>query len=243
MWIGSPEAWHAEKDIVKKIIDLALSDRVYDELRTALTEGRFRPGDRLIIDRLAAELGVSQTPVREAMKHLVAAGVLDARPNHSIVVPILSPEQYQEVADLRCALEGMAAARAIQSGSRQELKSLSSLQEKMDVARDWSDYATVLQLNRRFHFGIVEAARMPLLMHMVETLWMRSGPLMPLLENRGVYAKSSTRHPHRQFLRAFKAGAPEKGEQAMVTDIRNGTRIILAALQDLQARDSHSETG
>lgn len=232
-----------EKGAVRRIVDLSLSDRVYGELKTALTEGRFRPGDKLVIDKLAAELGVSQTPVREAMKQLVAAGVLDARPNRSIVVPLLSPDQYQETADLRCALEGLAAARTIENGSKQELEILSSLQREMDMARDRSDYGTVLRLNRRFHFGIVRAAGMPLLTHMVETLWMRSGPLLPLLENRGVYAKPSRNHPHRHFLRAFKSAEPARGEQAMISDIRTGTRIILAALHDLGAEEGMSHSG
>src|SRR6202042_223369 len=89
-----------------------LSAMIYGRLRTALMEGRFWPGDRVKIRELAAELDVSETPVREALMQLVIERGFDMDAGRLIAVTRLSYADYIELRDIRLELEGMAAERA-----------------------------------------------------------------------------------------------------------------------------------
>lgn len=220
---------------MQKIVDLPLSDIVYRRIRSALISGTFSPGEKLVIDKVSADLGVSQTPVREAIKRLVAIAALEYRPNHSVVVPTMSRETYSEIAEIRCRLEGLAAENAASKAPRKAIETFVKLQEEMDAARDAKEYRSVLDLNQAFHFQIIKTAEMPVLLEIVETIWTRSGPLMALIEGRGVYAKSTPKHPHWRLIAAFKAGDPDAARDAIVEDIRGGAEIILNMLEQREA--------
>lgn len=213
-----------------KLIDLPLSDRVFERLMSDLSSGVFEMGEKVVIDRLAEQLGVSQTPVREAIKRLVAIGALSARPNHSVVVPTMTPEIYDEIALIRLHLEGIAAERAIEKAMAEDIRALERLQEKMDENRDRGAYREVLFLNRDFHFFVVDLANMPLSRQVLELLWSRTGPVFHLLHDLPIYRRSSEAHPHRQLIRAMRERDPAAGRRAMEEDIRNGLAQVTARL-------------
>src|SRR6187399_2056657 len=96
----------------KAPIDTSLRSQVYDSLRDALTAGRFAPGQKLSFRFIAGSLGVSLTPVREAIRRLVAEGAFEMRPNRSVRVPLMTRDKVLELRDLRMELEGLASAKA-----------------------------------------------------------------------------------------------------------------------------------
>ena len=98
-----------------------LSERVYTNIRSALMDGQYQPGDRLRINPLAAELGVSITPVREAIFRLVSDHVLEMKAATAVHVPELTPAQLHEIQLIRLLLEGEAAALAAQRITAKEL--------------------------------------------------------------------------------------------------------------------------
>src|SRR5690606_16776047 len=92
-----------------------LSDRAYDALKQALLSGRFQPGERIVLRDVAGELGISLTPVRDAINHLIAERVLDRGPGGQkggASVPSLNAEQFRQLMLLRADLESRLAAAA-----------------------------------------------------------------------------------------------------------------------------------
>jgi DNA-binding GntR family transcriptional regulator len=98
------------------------TSRVYAQLREALMAGRFWPGQRLRIGELALAMGVSQTPVREAIMQLVREGGLEIRSSQAITVANLSLSRYKELREVRLLLEGLPPTSR---GSTNSIRSLS----------------------------------------------------------------------------------------------------------------------
>ena len=105
-----------------KIEHTTLAEKAYEKVRSGLISARFRPGEILTIRSLAAEYGISATPVREALQRLVAENALEMQPNKSYRVPVLSIERFEEVKRIRCALEAMAAELACPNMASRDLK-------------------------------------------------------------------------------------------------------------------------
>ena len=89
-----------------------LSDVVADKLRHGIASGRYKPGERLVEERLAAELGVSRNPVREAIRSLASEGLIEVTPRRGAVVMSLDRDDAWEMIEVRAALEGLNARLA-----------------------------------------------------------------------------------------------------------------------------------
>ncbi|MFT4144166.1 MAG: GntR family transcriptional regulator, partial [Mobilitalea sp.] len=90
----------------------SLNGQAYARLCRDLKAGRFAPGEKLKLRDLAAEMGISPTPVREALARLISEQALEQVGHHSVRVPVMDEERFAEVRELRLVLEGRAAARA-----------------------------------------------------------------------------------------------------------------------------------
>jgi DNA-binding GntR family transcriptional regulator len=136
-------------------------DKAYAAIYEALTAGRFRAGERLAEERLAREIGVSRTPVREALRRLSAEGFVEFMPNQGGKVPSLSFDDVKEIFDLRVILESHGASLAARTITETQLNELGELCGSMEqaVARHRSGYIEeVSSGNRRFHRILIEAA-------------------------------------------------------------------------------------
>ena len=223
--------------MTKKLKDVGLTEQVYGRLKHDIISGHYRPGEKITISSLASALGVSPTPVREAIRLLVAEGGLDLRPNHSVTVAALTADEYEEVSRIRMELEGLAAAEAARRRTDRQLRSIIETNKKLETARKAGRFDTVLQHNRSFHFALVEMAGMPILAAVLETLWLRSGPLLNLLYEYQ-YRKPIADHPHGQLLKAIRDGDPTRASKATRRDIELGTRVIVDHLRAQEAADS-----
>jgi DNA-binding GntR family transcriptional regulator len=163
---------------VRQVDNSTLQDRVYQELRNALYQGRFLPGDQLTIRSLARALGTSPMPVREAMQRLVAEQALVQLPNRTIRVPALTPDILTELVRIRMEVEGYAAERAARRGSAALCRQLRAINEGFRQAIEAEDAAGMLEGNQRFHFAVYQAADAGELLKIIETLWLRSGPIV-----------------------------------------------------------------
>lgn len=209
--------------------DETLSEKVYAQLRSALVGGRLVPGQKLIHRSLAVELGVSPTPVREALLRLVSEGALDLDARGIAWVPRLPPDRYAEIMDLRVELEGRAAARAAELATTAEVAALQAIHARLMQGRRARDGAVVLAENERFHFGVIALARMPVLQRVVETLWTQAGPTISLLS--GVpRPMPSAGHPHQDLLRALRHHDPAAARAAVERDLREHAEIVGALL-------------
>ena len=138
------------------------TDKAYAAIYEALTLGRLRPGEHLAEERLAREIGVSRTPVREALRRLSAEGFVEFMPNHGGKVPSLSLDDIGEIFDLRAILESYAASLAARKINAAQLREMSELCDAMEkaFAKRRGDYIEVISThNRRFHRILLEAAR------------------------------------------------------------------------------------
>ncbi|MDN0084636.1 GntR family transcriptional regulator [Crenobacter sp. SG2305] len=154
-----------------------LQDDIYDKLRHMLMLGHWLPGERLKINHLASELGVSQMPVRAALQRLAAEKALVSIPNCGVTVPQLTVAQFDDILQNRILLEGEAAylgAQQLDAAAREQLVTRC---RQMDAAIAGDDVKAYLDANELFHLTLYHAANSPLLLSLIETVWLHVGPI------------------------------------------------------------------
>nr|WP_314072224.1 GntR family transcriptional regulator [uncultured Roseococcus sp.] len=210
--------------------DQTLAERVYLRVRRALVGGRIAPGYRLVNRNLAAHLGVSLTPIREALLRLVNEGALELDARGIAVVPRLHPQRYAEITELRVELEGRAAMRAVALASDDDRAELREIQAALLAARQEPNFGRVLSENEKFHFRMLQIARMPVLQKLVETLWVQAGPTVNLLftVDRDL---SPGNHAHNDWLDAMERDDAQGARAALEDDLRRNAVIVMPLLE------------
>lgn len=135
-----------------------LRSLVCDELRRLIITGEILPGTRLVEDRLAARLGVSRNPVREALQTLSGEGFVDILPRRGAVVARVSSEQAEEMFDVRMALESLAARLAVRNAGVDQVTELQEVLDRARQATSGSELDLLATLNTQFHQLVVEAS-------------------------------------------------------------------------------------
>lgn len=209
----------------------SLNGQAYARLCRDLKAGRFAPGEKLKLRDLAAEMGISPTPVREALARLISEQALEQVGHHSVRVPVMSQERFAEVRELRLLLEGRAAGRAAAHATADDVRRLEGLHEAMVARREAGDSAAELLAAESFHMEVYALARMPVLQRMVEGLWLQCGPLMRALETHSL-AQPRKQHPHHQVLRGLRKGDAEVARKGVEDEIDRTTAPILAYLRE-----------
>lgn len=159
-----------------------LGRHVHAELRERLISGALTPGEKLSLRTVAAQIGVSVQPVREAVARLVADQAFEVLPNRAVRVPVLDVERFVELTTIRLAIEGFAAERAATRRSEAELAEMRA-QEAAFARQQQStrpDLAAAIRANRALHFAVYRAAGLPTMVSLIEGLWLRIGPLINL---------------------------------------------------------------
>lgn len=155
--------------------------QVYGTMKQALMRGQYKPGQKITIRAVAASLGTSATPVREAIRRLAAEGALEHLRSGTARLPALTRERLSEVTEVRVVLESLAARHAAVRMTQAEIVLLESIQLDLAQARDRMDYETYLALNESFHFAYYRSSQMPNLLRAIESMWLQSGPYLSLL--------------------------------------------------------------
>ncbi len=128
-----------------------LSQKVYRALKTEIIKGSLKPGTKLLEGKIAEQMGVSRTPVREALKELAAEGFVKMNPNQAVVVSNASVEDVQEVLQIRGVLEGLAARLATRMISEEEIKELEKYQKQMEYYTKKDDVLAFSEMDAEFH--------------------------------------------------------------------------------------------
>lgn len=130
---------------------------VYDHLRTQILQGAFQPDERIVIDGLAAQLGVSQIPIREALQQLQSEGFVVMEPHVGPRVAPIDPSLISEVFQLLEVLEVISSRAACQHISERELAEMETMLQKMDRLLEVSDDPEQWsQENQRFHYSLCD---------------------------------------------------------------------------------------
>jgi DNA-binding GntR family transcriptional regulator len=205
-----------------------LSSRVYDEIRSALMNGQYVPGERLRIADLAESLGTSPTPVREAIFRLVSEQALQMTAATAITVPELRPETVSEIQFIRRLLEGASAEIAAVKVTPQEIANLRRTHELFIQSLPTKPREAARQ-NRDFHFELAAISRLPNLYGILESLWVRMGPLLNIFFHTELQAQRTDlpNHPHYRVLRGLERHDPVETAEAIREDIQLGETVLL----------------
>ena len=209
---------------------------VFERLRRMIIEGEYGPDERLIEEQLADRLGVSRTPIRQALTMLEAEGLVELVPNKGAMVCSFSADDVWDIYDLRAVLEGHAARRAASRVGEGELDRLAALAEEMEgLVGRFSDHEEeirrLVSLNQEFHGTIVEASRNRRLGRLLR------GPVqIPLMFKAffwyGPHERTISNHYHRQILLAIQAGDADRAEIVMREHVYEGRDFVLRALKE-----------
>jgi DNA-binding GntR family transcriptional regulator len=140
-------------------------------VRDLIRTGSLAPGQRLHLDSLTTDLGMSRTPIREALRLLQADGLVVYRPHQGIVVAEFSARQTEEIVRLRCLLEPLAVELAVPELTAKQLRELRRLHERLLAAVATGRGTTVTASNASWHWRIYEASGSSLLTEFIRRLW------------------------------------------------------------------------
>ncbi|HET8594339.1 MAG TPA: GntR family transcriptional regulator [Intrasporangium sp.] len=194
----------------------------YESIRDAIVDGRHEPGSQLVQEQLAEDLGISRTPVRDALNRLTQEGLVTWRPGLGYVVNDLSDEEVIHVHQVRERLESLALELACGRLDRVQEARLRLLIEEM-VAADPADAKAQYDLNRRFHQGIIEPCGNPILLTILDQLW--DNPLSRRITRSYIHDEKNVHRmidEHRAILQASLDGDRERLLTLALEHMREG---------------------
>ncbi len=200
-----------------------VQDRVYTELRRALIGGLFAPGQVLTIRQLADALMTSTMPVREALGRLITEQALEMQANRSIRVPPVTLDRIEDLLRARILIEGEAIALAAPKMTPTRLSSIRAIMAEWEEMRLGGNPETVdreVTLNQAFHFEIYRACGSTVLLPMIESLWLQSGPFTraAIFAFSEAGAHDAARF-HHDIVNALEAADAPAARAALVADI------------------------
>lgn len=148
-----------------------LRDVVFENLRSAILEGKLKSGQRLMEVQLAEQLGVSRTPVREAIRKLELEGLVVMLPRKGAYVANISVKDLMDVLEIRACLEGLGASLAAERRDEEDIKKLESIEKEFEEAVKTQNIEMLLKKDVEFHECIFEAANNKKLEKMINSIW------------------------------------------------------------------------
>ena len=176
-------------------------------------------------------LGVSTTPVREALKRLEADGALVGRSKMAFFVNDPDQIDFAEVLDIRLSLEIQAIRTAAARATATELEPIRKILDEYEalLKSPDADEGIVLEINFRFHFEIYKMSGFPVLVQLIETLWLRIGPALHKSILRGKKAEIAA--GHREMLEALATRDPDRAKSALRNDLISAGRVVIPQLR------------
>jgi DNA-binding GntR family transcriptional regulator len=203
-------------------------------IREAIIDGRLEPGRRLKEEDLARQLGISRTPVREALLMLQVEGQVDATPNRGAVVRVHTPDDLDDLYGLRALLEGHAARRAGARITEAEVQQLGESCQRFDALDPGEDLRELVRENLFFHSTILDVAGSARLASMVRRVIQ-----LPLVYKSYIWyspdQKRISSHYHRQIVNALEAGDGERAELIMKEHVFEARDLLVAELRSATA--------
>lgn len=193
-----------------QLLRTGLADQIREFIVEGISSGRWEPGERVVERRIAAELGVSQGPVREALRQLEAQRLIESLPNRGARVREFTERDLAEIFPVRAGLERTAAELAMPCLSDGRLDALEEHNRLLaEAARD-GGVQEQMRLSIAFHREIVEAAGNRLLVSVWESLGIELWTTLSLrLHNTEIYSKSAE---HADLIEAFRRRDPRAPE-------------------------------
>ncbi|WP_198672311.1 GntR family transcriptional regulator [Pseudogemmobacter bohemicus] len=207
-----------------------LHEKAYSSLRKALLMGRFAPGQSVTIRGLGASLGISATPVREALQRLIAEGALELAANRTVQVPIMTRARFAEITAIRLRLEPFAGEEALPNADAALCARLEELNNRMFASMAEGRFSDYLADNQSFHFLIYESANQPFLQQMIGLCWLRTGPWLNRLADEGRFHVIANEE-HGQMIQALRNRDRGAVSVALAKDIRDAAEVLAIHLE------------
>jgi DNA-binding GntR family transcriptional regulator len=203
-------------------------------IRKAIIEGRLEPGRRLKEEELARELGISRTPVREALLMLQAEDLVVATPNRGATERVHDAGDLEDLYELRALLEGYATRRAAERITSEQVDDLRTSCERLDALDPVCDLRGVVRENLHFHNTILAVANSGRL-----TAHVRKVIELPLVYNSyRWYSPDQKRisvHYHRQIVKALADADPDRAELIMKEHLFEARDLLVAHVRNIHA--------
>lgn len=204
----------------------SLRGKVFNQLQNDILNGKYQPGDSLIETRLSEEMGVSRTPIREAIRQLELEGLVQSIPNKGAVVTGISSKDIDDIYTIRMMIEGLAARWAAEKITPEELEELKEAVEFEEFYTAKNDIHHLLKFDSRFHEIIFKASKSKPLMHTLSTFHhyvQRARNVSLASPGRA----QSVLDEHKAILQAIIERDAEKAERLTTEHVRNASMNLL----------------
>lgn len=216
------------KDI--NIDNTPLSEKIAETLRDYIMKGSLKPGERLTEPKLSSMLGISRTPIREALRLLENEGFIDIFPRRGAVVSDITAKDVDEIFVIKSKLESLAAKLSVEFLTDMDIKKLSELNEKMGRYAESKNVVSLIKLNAEFHNIFIEKSNNSRLIKFIESLnkqfkrvtaysFTELGRIKKVLDE------------HQQIIEAFEQRDADKVEILVDRHVHNGWNFIRSRIE------------
>lgn len=203
----------------------SLTSLIFDKIREDILNGRYTSGDKLVEIKLADELGVSRTPVREALKQLELDGLVDNIPNRGVVVKGISREDIGDILTIRLCIEGLVGHWAALRITDEEIKELDEIYDLMEFYTIKEDVTKLFELNSKFHETLYQATKSRYLEGVLNDfqLFIKSARNSSLKSDGRIHEALAE---HKAILEALRIRDDKAAREALVTHITRSNNNI-----------------
>lgn len=201
----------------------SLTTLIFEKIREDVLNNVYKSGEKIIEAKVAEEMGVSRTPVREALKQLELDGLVENIPNRGVIVKGVTRNDIDDIYEMRVAIEGIAARWSVERMSDESLKDLKEIYELMEFYTTKNDIDKIFELNTKFHEVIYKSACSRYLEHVLSDFqqFIKSTRKKSLTaEGRPVAALKE----HHRVLEAFLNRDVEEAVAALMNHIENSRK-------------------
>ncbi|MFW2544868.1 GntR family transcriptional regulator [Primorskyibacter sp. 2E107] len=203
--------------------EMTTQEYAYLRLRKAIMVGAFPPGHKLTIRGLAQDLGLSQTPIRAAVRRLNSESAIEVLGNRRLRVPVMTPGRFEELVQLRTVLELHASARSLPYVSDIMIEMMDEIDRRLDASVGDNYPVEMTRLNHDFHRVLYCLNPDQAVMPLVESVWLQLGPFQRqvMVTHKSHYSIDR----HKEILAALGRRDIEALSVALVADIQDGLAL------------------
>lgn len=204
------------------------NEAVYETLRKEILEGMLKPGAKIIISNLTSKFGLSETPIREAVRRLESEGLLIVTPHVGTTVSKIDPNEIIEFYLIRTELEALATKLATPLISTADLENLLAIIGEMEDAIRQNNFQDLGSLNEKFHLGIYRSAPYPHLLKLIVELWEKVHRIRSM---DAVFVMAPSRaneslREHKEIIEAIKQKDADRAAQLVRKQKQNSLKAI-----------------
>ena len=205
-----------------------LADQVRQNIKKRIINQELKPGSRLIVSHLAAEMGTSLTPIREALRLLVKDGLVEIIPHKGAQVVMPSQEQFKDLFEVRTVLESLAIKLAIPNLSPADYERLEQILQAGDESIQAEDPKTWLDADEKLHSYIIQKSENNILAELLDNIRNRINIFRILTAQLPARAKRA-QNEHRSVVAAMKKQKDKDAEELIVQHIENTYEVGITA--------------